>query len=147
MENARPISLAELMKSRRAATNTTANKIMFGTTLAGNYKRCQLHIGEFYSSELGWMPGDKVDLLYFDEDKMVIMKRVEKDKPGFNLTQSGKCEGRLKLSFVWQEPIPYHKGIVEMEGVEVRKDNKTHQQSLYFNIPDHFLFYDYGLSD
>jgi len=132
-----PVSFAKMLKMTR---QPSSNTVSFGVTKAGEGLRCQCQIGEFYVIDLGWILGDRVDMLFFPEDKLVIVKRVEKNQPGFNLNQSGKTIGRLKFSFVWKDTMPYHNGATDMEGIEVRKDPKTQHQSLYFNIPSSFNF-------
>lgn len=127
--------------ARKTITGDASNRITFGITKAGKSERGVVTIGEFFMTEAGLMVGDKVDMVFFPEDGLCIIKKVGKDDLGFNLSKSGKNANRGGFSFVWQEPIPYHKGCLPMKAVEVRKDPETTRNCIVFNIPEAFKIF------
>jgi len=134
MENKNVISFGKLNTSHRirAATATVTNRISYGITGKAGKNRISpqitILIGEFYMSEAGLLPGDRVDILFYKEDHLGIIKRIVKGCPGFNITTASNKE-RGKIHFTFREGMPYYKSRISLNSIEVKNGE------IYFEFP------------
>ena len=100
-----------------------SNRISYGLSRPENKKaRVIIIIGEFYMKEANMIIGDYVDILYYPEDNLGIIKRVSKEESPIKLTKIKGAKHRGRIDITFNEGMPNYKKRVNLSRIDIQKN-------------------------